>query len=112
MVEKGRNREIKVLRFDRGGEFCSQQFDNFCEAAGIQRELTIPYTPQHNGVVEIKNRTTMNLVRSMLKEKELPNFLWAEVVSTAVYIINRSPTKALVDQTPLEAWSGTKPTVA
>ncbi|KAK1417486.1 hypothetical protein QVD17_26615 [Tagetes erecta] len=112
MVEKGSGRQIKVLRSDRGGEFCSQEFNNFCEATGIKRELTIPYTPQHNGVVERKNRTVMNLVRSMLKDKELPNFLWAEAVSTAVFIINRSPTKALVDQTPLEAWSGMKPTVS
>ncbi|KAK1437640.1 hypothetical protein QVD17_03434 [Tagetes erecta] len=111
MIEKATGKEIKVLRSDRGGEFCSQQFDKFCEAAGIKRELTIPYTPQHNGVVERKNRTIMNLVRSMLKDKELPNVLWAEAVSTAVHVLNRSPTKALVDQTPLEAWSGTKPTV-
>ncbi|KAJ0448763.1 putative RNA-directed DNA polymerase [Helianthus annuus] len=112
MVERECERSIKVLRSDRGGEFCSVEFNRFCEQAGIKRELTVAYTPQHNGVVERKNRTVMNLARSMLHERHLPNFLWAEAVSTAVYVLNRSPTKALVNQTPLEAWSGKKPSVS
>lgn len=112
MIENEANCSIKVLRSDRGGEFCSNEFNSFCNEAGIKRELIIPYTPQHNGVVERKNRTIMNLARSMLHEKELPNFLWAEAVSTTVYTLNRSPTKALVNQTPLHAWTGTKPFVS
>ncbi|KAM0011978.1 putative RNA-directed DNA polymerase [Helianthus debilis subsp. tardiflorus] len=105
MVERECERHIKVLRSDRGGEFCSTEFNRYCEQAGIRRELTVAYTPQHNGVVERKNRTVMNLARSMLHERQLPSFLWAESVATAVYVLNRSPTKALVNQTPLEAWS-------
>ncbi|KAK1431533.1 hypothetical protein QVD17_07993 [Tagetes erecta] len=112
MVEKESGKSIKVLRSDRGGEFCSKAFDQFCEDNGIKRERTVPYTPQLNGVAERKNRTIMNLTRSMLKEKELPIFLWAEAVSTAVFVLNRSPTKALINQTPIEAWSGKKPDVS
>lgn len=112
MVEKESGNLIKVLRSDRGGEFCSHEFNTYCDRAGIKRELTIPYTPQHNGVVERKNRTVMNLTRSMLQDRDLPNFLWAEAVATAVYVINRSPTKALTNQTPVEAWTGKKPTVS
>ncbi|KAJ0576790.1 putative RNA-directed DNA polymerase [Helianthus annuus] len=108
MVERECERHIKVLRSDRGGEFCSTEFNRYCEQAGIRRELTVAYTPQHNGVVERKNRTVMNLARSMLHERQLPSFLWAESVATAVYVLNRSPTKALVNQTPLEAWSAKK----
>ncbi|KAJ0566077.1 putative RNA-directed DNA polymerase [Helianthus annuus] len=111
MVEKESRRCIKVLRSDRGGEFCSHEFNSFCSEAGIKRELTAPYTPQHNGVVKRKNRTIMGLARSMLFEKQVPKCFWAEAVSTAVYTMNRSPTKALVKQTPLHAWSGKKPTV-
>ncbi|XP_076918357.1 uncharacterized protein LOC143578759 [Bidens hawaiensis] len=111
MVEKESRRCIKVLRSDRGGEFCSHEFNSLCSEAGIKRELTAPYTPQHNGVVERKNRTIMGLARSMLFKKQLPKCFWAEAVSTAVYTMNRSPTKALVKQTPLHAWSGIKPTV-
>ena len=48
----------------------------------------------------------------MLKGKGLPNQFWAEAVNTAVYILNRSYTKALKGQTPHEAYSGKKPFVS
>ncbi|KAD3068312.1 hypothetical protein E3N88_36192 [Mikania micrantha] len=111
LVEKESSCPIKVLRTNRGGEFCSQEFNQFCEGLGIRRELTIPHTPEHNGVVERKNRTVMGLTRSMLKQKELPNHFWAEGVATAVYLLNRAPTKAVPNKTPLEGWEGLKPTV-
>ncbi|KAD1605691.1 hypothetical protein E3N88_42566 [Mikania micrantha] len=111
MVETESGYKIKVLRTDRGGEFCSNEFNSFCESNGIKRELTIPYTPEHNGVVERKNRTIMEMTRSMLKEKQLPNYLWAEGVATSIYLTNRTLTKAIKDTTPFEAWYGEKPTV-
>lgn len=37
---------IKMLRSDRGGEFLSVAFSGVCEEAGIQRQLTAPYSPQ------------------------------------------------------------------
>uniref|UniRef100_A0A2N9EI16 Integrase catalytic domain-containing protein n=1 Tax=Fagus sylvatica TaxID=28930 RepID=A0A2N9EI16_FAGSY len=51
------------------------------------------------------------MARSMLKGKGLPNMLWAEAVHTAVYILNRSPTKAVRNKTPFEAWHKQKPMV-
>ena len=75
-------------------------------------DVTPPYTPQHNGATERRNRTMMNMVRCMLNGKKLPKFLWAEAVSTAVYVLNRSPTKRLNKITPEEAWSGHKPVVS
>nr|KYP49148.1 Copia protein [Cajanus cajan]KYP49151.1 Copia protein [Cajanus cajan]KYP49153.1 Copia protein [Cajanus cajan] len=51
----------------------------------------------------------MEMARSMPKEKGLPNTFWAEVVYTAIYILNRCPTKAGQDKTPIEAWSEKKP---
>ncbi|KAH9664737.1 Integrase catalytic domain-containing protein [Citrus sinensis] len=47
----------------------------------------------------------------MLKGKGIPNNLWVEACHTAVYILNRSPTKAVRDKTPFEAWHNRKPTV-
>lgn len=52
MVEKDSKQEIKTFRIDRGGESCSKNFVIYCEAAGIQRHYTAPYSPQQNGVVE------------------------------------------------------------
>jgi len=50
----------------------------------------------------------MEMARSMLKEKGMPNTFWAEAVYTVVYILNRCPTKTVQDKTPIEAWSGRK----
>ena len=47
----------------------------------------------------------------MLQRKSLPKKLWAEAVNTAVYILNRSPTKAVQNKTPYEAWHHKKPRV-
>jgi len=73
--------------------------------------ITCPYTPQHNGVTERKNRTIRDMARSMLKAKGMPNYFRAEVVTCAVYLINRSPTRSVPNTTPIEVWSGFKPNV-
>nr|GEV79998.1 zinc finger, CCHC-type [Tanacetum cinerariifolium] len=87
--------KVKVLRTDRGGEFNSQAFVKYCQEEGIQRQTTAPYTPQQNGVVKRRNRTVVEMTRSMLKSMNLPNSLWAEAVRHAVYLLNRLPTKAV-----------------
>lgn len=111
MVEKESGESICCLRTDRGGEFTSMEFDKFCSLNGIKRQLTAAYTPQQNGVAERKNRTIMNMVRNMLSEKEIPKEFWPEAVNWSVYVQNRSPTIAVKDITPEEAWSGLKPAV-
>lgn len=102
---------IKSLRTDRGGEYLSNPFSEYCKANGIKRQLTTSYTPQQNGVAERKNRTIVEMARSMLKYKGIPNLYWAEAVHTAAYIMNRSPTKAVHNMTPYEAWHKKKPVV-
>ena len=91
--------------------FLSTEFILYCEENGILRQLTTPYTPQQNGVVERRNRTIMGLVRSMLKGKKLPLELWGEAVTTCTYVLNRSATKSLRGKTPYECWFGRKPSV-
>ncbi|RVW94747.1 Retrovirus-related Pol polyprotein from transposon TNT 1-94 [Vitis vinifera] len=110
-VEKQSGKCIKVLRTDRGGEFLSNDFKVFCEEEGLHRELTTPYSPEQNGVAERKNRTVVEMARSMMKAKNLSNHFWAEGVATAVYLLNISPTKAVLNRTPYEAWYGRKPWV-
>ena len=48
----------------------------------------------------------MNMVRSMLKGRNLSNEYWAEAVVCAIYVINRSPTKSVMNRVPKQAWSG------
>ncbi|KAL6321590.1 hypothetical protein AAG906_024591 [Vitis piasezkii] len=94
-----------------GGEFTSLEFNAFCKTNGISRQLTAAYTPQQNGVAERKNRTIMNMVRSMLSEKQVPKNFWPEAVNWTTHVLNRSPTLAVKGVTPEEAWSGVKPNV-
>ncbi|CAB75469.1 copia-type reverse transcriptase-like protein [Arabidopsis thaliana] len=111
-VEKESGLVIKTMRSDSGGEFTSKEFLKYCEDNGIRRQLTVPRSPQQNGVAERKNRTILEMARSMLKSKRLPKELWAEAVACAVYLLNRSPTKSVSGKTPQEAWSGRKPGVS
>jgi hypothetical protein len=63
-------------------------------------------------VVERQNQTIIGMARSMLKAKGMPAEFWGEAVSTAVFVLNRCPTKALKGQMSFEAWHGRKPNVA
>ena len=60
--------------------------------------IRLPCTPQQNGVCERKNRVVMNMARCLLFEKKLPKFFWDEAVNTAVYLLNRLPTKGLTSR--------------
>jgi len=104
LVEKQSRKSMKVLRTDGGGEYTSKVFEKFCEENGIVHEVTAPYTPQHNGLAGRRNRSLLDITRSMLKMKKKPNTFWGEVVT---YILNRCPTKKL-GQIPKEIWIGSK----
>jgi transposase InsO family protein len=66
LVENQMERTIKTLRTDRGCEYLSEQFRELGENKGIRRQLTIPGTPQQNGVAEKRNRTLLDMVRFMM----------------------------------------------
>jgi transposase InsO family protein len=80
VVEKSTGYYVRALRSDRGGEYLSNEFNAYYEKQAIQRYLTTPYTPQQNRVAERKNRTILDMIRSMIKTKEMPKEFWAETV--------------------------------
>ena len=79
---------------------------------GIKHEITTPDTPQHNGVAERMNRTLLDKVRAMLIDADLPETYWYDALCYAVHIHNVTPTHALENETPEEAWSGNKPDIS
>ena len=99
------------MHTDNGGEYCSKEFEEYCKREGVRHERTVPKTLEQNGVAERMNRTLVESVRSMLTDSMLPKKFWAEALSTAVYLRNCSPTKAVTGMTPFEAWTGEKPSV-
>ena len=111
LVENQTRRKIRVLRSDNGGEYTSKNFEGFFAQEGIRRQLTVPYTPEQNGVAERKNKSIVGATRAMLHDQSLPFFLWDEACSTAVYLQNRSPHHAVGNMTPEECFSGKKPEV-
>lgn len=111
LVEKETGAKIKTFRTDRGGEFTSKEFKEYCESTGVDRHLTAPYSPQQNGVVERRNKTLLEMTQSILKHMDVPNFLWGEAVRHATYLINRIAIRTLKFQTPHESFKGRKPSV-
>ena len=78
LVENLSEKKIKILRSDNGGEFTSNEFNDLCKEAGINRELTIPYNPQQNGVAERKIISIMEAVKFMIHDQDNPMYLWVE----------------------------------
>jgi len=72
----------------------------------------MPYSPRQNGVVEQQNQMVVGMARSMMKAKSMLARFWGEAVTTMVFILNRTPTKALKGKTPFESWYGRKPSVS
>ena len=85
----------------------SRSFVKFLEKHGIRAQYTMPGTPQQNGVAERRNRTLLDMVRNMLSYSSLPISLWIYALKTAMYLLNRVPSKA-VPKTPFELWTSKK----
>ena len=99
---------IKALQTDQGREYLNDLFKNCCDDKGMAKQLTILSTPQHNDVVERRNRTLLDMVRSMMGQAKLPNSFWEDALLSAAFIINRVPSKS-IPSTPYESWKGKTP---
>ncbi|KAL6316403.1 hypothetical protein AAG906_018106 [Vitis piasezkii] len=78
-------------------------FSKFLLECGIDVRYSMPGTPQQNGIAERRNHTLLDMVRCMLSNSSLPEFLWGEALRTATYILNQVPSK-YVPKTPYELW--------
>jgi hypothetical protein len=102
---------IKKIRSDNGTEFKNSQIEGFLEEEGIKHEFSSPYTPQQNGVLERKNRTLLDMARTMLDEYKIPDRFCAEAINTACYSINRLYLHRILKKTSYELLTGKKPNV-
>ncbi|KAK8705107.1 hypothetical protein V6N13_048715 [Hibiscus sabdariffa] len=107
-VQNQHGKSIKALRSDRGGEYLSHEFDELLKECGIVSQLTPPGTPQWNGVSERRNRTLLDMVRSMMSHSDLPISFWGHALETTAFTLNRVPSKS-VQKTPHEMWTGKRP---
>ena len=118
-MERQLDRNVKIVRSDRGGGYYGRysesgqhpdSFAKFLERRGICAQYTMPGTPQQNGVSERRNRTLMDMVRSMLSNSSLPVSLWMYALKTDMYLLNRVPSKA-VPKTSFELWTNRTPSI-
>ncbi|GKA80948.1 retrotransposon protein, putative, ty1-copia subclass [Tanacetum coccineum] len=108
LVENQLGKKIKAIRSDRGGEYPSHKFVNHMKSCGIVSQLTPPYTPQHNEVSERRNRTLLDMIRSMMNLTTLSKSFWGYALETTTRILNMVSTKK-VDRKPYEIWHGKAP---
>ena len=109
-AEKQLSKTIKTFRSDRGGEYLDTEFTDYLIENGIVSQLSAPGDPQQNGVAERRNRTLLDMMRSMISYSSLPVNFWGYAISTAVNILNVVPSKS-ISKTPLELWNGRKPSL-
>nr|GEZ30886.1 ribonuclease H-like domain, reverse transcriptase, RNA-dependent DNA polymerase [Tanacetum cinerariifolium] len=91
-IENELRTTLKILRTDQGGEFTSNEFTQYCKKNGIAQQVTAPYSPQQNGVVERRNRTIISMTRSLeditpyeaIKQKK-PNLEKLRIFSCIAY---------------------------
>ena len=92
---------------------CEHHFGDFMDYLtenGIISQLIAPRTPQQNGVAERRNKTLLDMVRSMMSYSNLPIFVWGYALNTAMYLLNLVPSKS-IPKTPVELWNGLKPSM-
>ena len=78
---------MKKIRSDNGSEFKNLQVEEFLEEEGIKHEFSAPYTPQQNGVVERKNRTLIDMARTMLGAVTPQVLPWLEHIYALMTVI-------------------------
>ena len=95
-------KNVRRIKSDNGSEFKNNVLDSFLTKKGISHNFSSPYTPQQNGVVERRNRSLCEAARTMLTYANLPQYLWAEAISTACFTQNRSFIHKRLNITPYE----------
>ena len=88
----------------------SNEFDSFLKYYGIISQLSALRIPQQNRVAKKKNRTLMNMVRSMMSFLTLPTSFYGYALETTGYILNLVSSK-LIPLTPMKMWIGCKPSL-
>nr|GEX02285.1 hypothetical protein [Tanacetum cinerariifolium] len=103
--------KVKIIKSDNKTKFKNNDLNQFCGMKGIKREISVPRTPQQNGITERKNRTLIEAARTMLKDSLLPIPFWAETVNTACYVQNRVLVTKPQNKTPYELLLGRTPSI-
>jgi hypothetical protein len=100
MVERQFNTKILVVQSDWSGEY--QGLNTFFKHLGIAHHVSCPHAHQQNGSAERKHRHIVEVGLSLLAHAQMPLKFWDEAFLTAVFLINRLPTRVLGNDTPFD----------
>nr|GEY48278.1 retrovirus-related Pol polyprotein from transposon TNT 1-94 [Tanacetum cinerariifolium] len=103
---------VIIIRTDNSIEFKNQVLKEYFDTVGISQQISSIRTPQHNGVVERRNRKLVEAARTMLIFSRALLFLWAEAIATACFTQNRSIIHRRFNKTPYELINGRKPDIS
>ena len=109
LVEKSSGKKLKTFCTDNGGEYTSTRFEDYLKSEGIMSWIHHPQDTWTKWFCWKINQTLVESAHLMLLDAKVSHNFWAEAISTAVYLWNRCPTKAVNGMTPYEAWHGCKP---
>jgi transposase InsO family protein len=104
--------KVKKIRSDNGTKFKNTQVEEFLDEEGIKHEFLAPYTPQQNGVAERKNRTLIEMARTMLDEYKTSDQFWAEAINMACHATNHLYLHKLLKKTSYKLLTGNKLSVS
>jgi transposase InsO family protein len=110
MAETTTGRKIRRLRTDRAYE--STAWKEYCQRHGIIHEFTAPYSSAQNGLAERAIRTTMDDVRTLLRDSDLGHSYWAEAAAYSIDTRNLIPSRRHPGRIPLELFTGKRQGVA
>nr|GEX73656.1 ribonuclease H-like domain-containing protein [Tanacetum cinerariifolium] len=111
-IENLVDHKVKVIRCDNRTELENKEMNQFCEMKGIMRQYSVARTPQQNGAAERRNKTLIEVARTMLDDSKLPTTFWAEAVNTACYVQNKVLVVKPHNKTPYELFHGRTPALS
>jgi transposase InsO family protein len=104
--------KVKRIRSDNDTEFKNTQVKDYLDEEGIKHEFSPLYTPQQNGVAERKNRTLIEMARTMLDDYKTSDQFWTEAVNTACHTTNHLYLHKLLKKTPYVLLTDDKPNIS
>jgi len=119
-VELQLGKKIKDVKSECGGEYYDTYdgsgeqrlgpFACFLKDYGIVLQYTMSSKHTMNSVVEQRNRTLKDMVKSMVSHSSLLESLWGEALKIVAYILNRVLSKVF-NKIPYELWTGKQPSI-